>query len=211
MAAKVIVDQQFTRDFVAACGYFSPNKWPEFMDQLSWSTDKPSPTSAAFMPSTDKQAEEVGHEAAMAAEVRHDAEDCRLMSTEAGDGVVVSTVSANITDPNRSFMRSEWETFGSIGHSAVLSMRDRTHCRGGRGGVRFQEGENERTISTAIVEYHDADDAQNRQSDDALTDRARRQERPRLWLRRLQKARRSKLTPCATGFAYVTTSAAHPH
>jgi hypothetical protein len=36
------------------------------MDQLSWrSTDKPSPTNAAFIPLTDKQAAEVDDEAAM--------------------------------------------------------------------------------------------------------------------------------------------------
>jgi hypothetical protein len=63
-------------------------------------------------------------------------------------------------------------------------MRDRTtHGRGGRegggrdgggtDGARFQDSENERNISTALVEY-DADDAQNRQSNDTLTDRGGR-------------------------------------
>jgi hypothetical protein len=43
-----------------------PNKWPKSMDQISWSTtDKPSPTNAAFIPLTDKQAAEVGDEAAI--------------------------------------------------------------------------------------------------------------------------------------------------
>jgi hypothetical protein len=50
-----------------------------------------------------------------------------------------------------------------------MSMRDRTHGRGGReggghdrggrDGACFQDGENERKISTALVAY-DADDAQ---------------------------------------------------
>jgi hypothetical protein len=51
-----------------------------------------------------------------------------------------------------------------------MSMRDRTHGRGGReggghdrggrDGARFQDGENERNISMALLEY-DADDAHN--------------------------------------------------
>ena len=64
--------------------------------------------------------------------------------------------------------------------TTVMSMRDRTHGRGGReggghdrggrDGARFQDGENERNnISMALVEY-DADDAQNRQSNDTRND-----------------------------------------
>jgi hypothetical protein len=50
------------------------NKWPESMlDQLSWSTDKPSPTNAAFTPSTDKQAKEAGDRASMAADMDEEA------------------------------------------------------------------------------------------------------------------------------------------
>jgi hypothetical protein len=42
-----------------------PNKWRESKDQLSWSTDKPSPANAAFIPLTDKKAAEVRDETAM--------------------------------------------------------------------------------------------------------------------------------------------------
>jgi hypothetical protein len=114
---------------------------------------------------------------------------------------------------------------GPNGRTTVMSsMQDHTNGRrggrirggrngGGRGHVRFQEDANERTSisSTEIVEYN-TDDAQHRQSDNTLTECSRRQERPRLWARRLQKARRrSQLTPWTTGFAYDTSASSHPH
>jgi hypothetical protein len=48
---------------------------------------------------------------------------------------------------------------------AEAAARGGGHDGGGRDGARVQDGENERNISTALVEY-DADDAQNRQSND---------------------------------------------
>jgi hypothetical protein len=33
-----------------------PTQWPESMDKFSWSSDKPSPTNAVFIPLTDKKA-----------------------------------------------------------------------------------------------------------------------------------------------------------
>jgi hypothetical protein len=79
LAAKVIVDQHYSRDFAAAAVSF-PNKFPESIDQLSWSTDKPpNPVHAAFMPLPDKQAaadwDEAAMEDAMAAEVVDEAAD----------------------------------------------------------------------------------------------------------------------------------------
>jgi hypothetical protein len=89
IAAKVFVDQQHGRDFAGACGYF-PNKFPESMDQLSWSTDKPNPVNAAFMPWTDKQAVADGDEAAME-------EDARPMAAEVSE---FDTVSSSCSQSN---------------------------------------------------------------------------------------------------------------
>jgi hypothetical protein len=48
--------------------------WRESKDQLSWNTDKPSPTNAAFIPLTDKRSQaEAGDEAAMEHAIEDDA------------------------------------------------------------------------------------------------------------------------------------------
>jgi hypothetical protein len=84
---------------------------------------------------------------------------------------------------------------GPEGHTTVLSLREpRTQERGGRtgggcngggrGGVSFQDDDNARNISTAIVEY-DADAPPATEEDDTITDRGGRNGRP--W--RLRTAR----------------------
>jgi hypothetical protein len=118
-------------------------------------------------------------EDAMAAEVDETADADGRMITEAGDGVI-NINGVNITDPNRSFSRkNKWDTLGPEGRTTVLSMRDWTQGRGGcngggrdgggRGQVSFQDGENERTISTAIIEYN-ANAPPATKDDDMVTD-----------------------------------------
>jgi hypothetical protein len=70
------------------------------MDQLSWSTDKSSPTITAFTPSTNKQA---GDEASMAADVDKEAGD-----GEAGEeGTPAATISMVSILPTRTEVSQE--------------------------------------------------------------------------------------------------------
>jgi hypothetical protein len=116
----------------------------------------------------------------------------------------------NISDPNRSFTASEWETLGATGRTTVMSLRDRNQGRGGRDGrggrrVSFRDNADERNVSsTAIVEYHNNADegSNNEQADNSTISSERGGLRP--------TRRGSLLTPWATGFSNVT-GAAHPH
>jgi hypothetical protein len=121
------------------------------------------------MPLIDKQAAADGDEAAMedamAAEVDEAADaDGKMITEEDGDSVIISTMVSTlltITEASRGTNVIHWDP--KVAPPPVLSMRDRTQERagrtgggrdgGGRGRVTFQDGDNERTISTAIVEY----------------------------------------------------------
>jgi hypothetical protein len=153
LAAKAIIDQTFTRDFVGACGYFSQQvariHGPA---QLEYRQNR---SRKRHISAVDRQAGRGGR-----GRGRHNGRGRhggRGRGRGRGSGNT-NINGVNIGDPNRSFTSTEWEALGPTGRTAVLNMRDRTtQGRGGREGrgrgrVSFQDDQRN-VSSTAIVEY----------------------------------------------------------
>jgi hypothetical protein len=176
VAAKVQIDQQYPRDFVQACAYFS---------QQVARVHAPAQLANRQNRSNKRGIYAIDQHTGRGARGRgryggRGGRGGRGRHTGGRAGRQNNINGVNITDPHRSFTSTEWGTLGPNGHTTVMSMRDRTHGSGGRNGggrgnVRFQDDANERTISsTELVEYN-ADDAQSgNQHDDTLTDRGGR-------------------------------------
>jgi hypothetical protein len=116
IAANVFVDQQhgcvrlrwsLRLLFPTTTSFQSP-----WTSSAGWSTAKPNPVNAAFMPALiDKQAAADGDEDAMAAEVDEAADADGRMITEAGEGVIISLVSIllTLTEASRGANGIHWD------------------------------------------------------------------------------------------------------
>jgi hypothetical protein len=130
LAAKVVIDQQYPRDFIAACGYFSQQvARVHGPAQLEYRQQK---SKKRGIYSVDSRAPRGGRSrgrfGGRGGGNRNRSGGRNNRGTHMINGVDVS-------DPNRNFTASEWEALGpNGGRNTVIQMRERATGRGGRDG-----------------------------------------------------------------------------
>jgi hypothetical protein len=173
LAAKVVVDQQYPRNFIGACGYFSQQvARVHGPAQLEYRQAK---SRKRGIYAVDRQSGRGGRgRGRYGGRGRHGGRGRQGQGGRGSGGTNINGV--NISDPNRSFTASEWEALGATGRTTVMSLRDRNQGRGGRDGrggrrVSFRGNAEERNVSsTEIVEYQgNADENSNNDQADNST------------------------------------------
>ena len=171
LAAKVVIDQQFPRDFIQACGYFSQQvarvHGPAQLEYRQARSRK------RGIYAIDSQTGRGGR-----GRGRYGGRNGRGGRGRYGRGGRNSgsnTINGvNITDPSRMFTGDEWQALGQNGRSTVL--RARTHGRGGRNGRGRGGANEERTVGAAsvVTDNTNDDEANTRNSDNPVTERGGR-------------------------------------
>jgi hypothetical protein len=133
LAAKVVIDQQYPRDFIGACGYFSQQvariHGPA---QLEY---KQSRHKKRGIYAIDSRAGRGGR--ARGRFGQRSGRGGRNYQRRGGRtynrGNTINGI--DVTDPNRNFTAQEWEALGpNGGRTMVMQMRERANNRGGRDG-----------------------------------------------------------------------------
>ena len=131
LAAKVVIDQQYPRDFIGACGYFSQQvariHGPA---QLEY---RQSRNKKRGIYAIDSRAGRGGRARGRFGN-RH-GRGGRGRSSGRGGRASHIINGIDVSDPNRSFTAQEWEALGpNNGRTTVLQMRERANRAGGRDG-----------------------------------------------------------------------------
>lgn len=138
LAAKVVIDQQYPRDFVGACGYFSQQvarihgpAQLEYKQQRGkkrgiYAIDTRQGRGGRGRGRTGNRSGRGGHGGRGGARGRGNSNNTHLMN-----GIDVS-------DPMRNFTAQEWETLGPANRTLIMEMRNRTSGQGRGTGGRGQ-------------------------------------------------------------------------
>jgi hypothetical protein len=162
LAAKAVIDQQFPRDYIGACGYFSSQvariHGPAQLEYRNSRNKK------RGIYAIDSRSQRGGR--ARGRTGNRGGRGGRGRGGRQQPSHVINGI--DVSDPNRNFTAQEWEALGpNNGRSTVLQMRERASGRGNRGGRSHGRGrgrDNERTVSAAGKgererEVHFEDDA----------------------------------------------------
>jgi hypothetical protein len=162
LAAKVVIDQQYSRNFIGACGYFSQQvariHGPA---QLEYKQNK---NKKRGIYAVDSRAGRGGR-----GRSRHGGRNNtrggrggRSGRPGRGGGRASHVINGiDVSDPNRSFTAQEWEALGpNGGRATVMQMRERTAGRASnRDATRGRgRGPGERNASAITVEEYNDDD-----------------------------------------------------
>jgi hypothetical protein len=178
IAAKVVIGQQYPRDFVAACGYFSKEVARVYgAAQLEYKQTKTKKRGVYAIDSRGGQGgrgrRRFGIRGNRGGRGRF-GHGNRAPNNHTINGVDVS-------DPNRTFTPQEWEALGPNGGRAeVARMRERARNRGGRDargraqaqGRGFGGGRNVNAATTGVNE--ETDDSNNQDPNQSLNERGGR-------------------------------------
>ena len=165
LAAKSIIDQQYPRDFVGACAYFSQQvariHGPA---QLEYHQSR---NKKRGIYAIDSRAGRGGRaRGRFGGRGRRDGRG----QTGRGRGAQATHIinGIDVSDPNRNFTANEWEALGpNNGRTTVLQLRERNNTRGnrdGRGRARGRgRGPNTRNVSATGVDEanHDVEHGEN--------------------------------------------------
>jgi hypothetical protein len=161
LAAKVVIDQQYPRDFINACGYFSQQvariHGPA---QLEYRQNR---TKKRGIYAVDIRANRGGR-----GRGRFGGRGGSNRGRSGGRGGRGAHIinGVDVSDPNRTFSASEWEALGpNGGRTTVLQMRERASGRGGRDGRGRgrgrARGDSERNVGAAHVDNTQQEDDPN--------------------------------------------------
>jgi uncharacterized membrane protein YgcG len=172
LAAKVVIDQQYPRDFIAACGYFSQQvariHGPAQLEYRQQRSKK------RGIYAVDSRSNRGGR-----ARGRFGGRGGGNRGRSGGRGHRGTHMinGVDVSDPHRNFSASEWEALGpNGGRNTVLQLRERASGRGGRDGRGRgrgrARGDSERNVAAANVDNTPQEDDPNNTT--AVPDRGAR-------------------------------------
>jgi hypothetical protein len=132
LAAKAVIDQQYPRDYIGACGYFSQQVARiHGSAQLEY---KNSRSKKRGIYAIDSRSQRGGR--ARGRTGNRSGRGGRGRGGRGGRNQATHVINGiDVSDPNRSFTAQEWEALGpNNGRSIVLQMRERLNGRGNRDG-----------------------------------------------------------------------------
>jgi hypothetical protein len=177
LAAKVVIDQQYPRDFVGACGYFSQQvarihgpaqleiKQQRGKKRGIYAVDTRQGRGGCGRGRTGGRGGRGGGRGGRGGGRGNQQQNTHLMN-----GIDVS-------DPTRNFTAQEWETLGPANRAILFEMRNRAQGRGagGRGRGRGRgRGDDDRSANISAVTFDDTQTQATGQSDGTRSERGGR-------------------------------------
>jgi len=163
LAAKAIIDQNFPRNFIGACGYFSQQvariHGPAQLEYRQSRHRKRGISAVDTRPTRGGRGRgRFGNRSGGRGSGRGD----RGRGRGGRGNHVINGI--DVSDPNRSFTAQEWEALGpNGGRTTVMQMRERLSGRGGREGRGRGRGArgtgtNERNVSATNTQQYEGED-----------------------------------------------------
>ncbi len=158
LAAKAVIDQQYPRDFIGACGYFSQQVARiHGSAQLEYKQSRSKKRGVYAVDTRGGRGSRARGRFGRGNNRGARGNNAGRGGSGGGAQVIINGI--DVTDPNRNFTAQEWEALGpNNGRAIVLQMRERVSGRGnrdGRGRGRGRgRGGHERNIGAAGVEEH---------------------------------------------------------